>query len=671
MANRVLALGLTMALAATVACGDDSGDKPKPVDGGTAGGDGGPGVGSDGGPLTGLLDGGPGPGSDGGPGPGPGADGGPGPGADGGPGPTPGTGSGQITTAGGTVKSVDGRLSVTFSRYALTRPTTIAIAVASSAPPGATGTVYNITPTQEPFAQNQQNVSVTVTLSYSASDLGGGSPQNLKIGQYLDGKWVELNETGFGATPTKVDPTKMTITARIHSLAPVGLIGGLCVDCAPTTCTSLTDTCNYTTNGTDSVPGKCVAVAPGTTCFTCRPTCDNDNDGYCTPNDCDDGDPTKNPGAVELCNGIDDNCNFHTDEECRTCKVDADCKNSFETCTAGVCTVCNSGCTGACTTGNPAVPGTCHTFGVNNTCSSCFENCDKDFDGQCPNGADVNSQDCNDADPTVRRGISEVCGNNVDDNCDGFIDENCNTCTTDADCPRDGLVCRGGACQGCTAACDATACGATGGHCKAYGKGCSRCIAQCDNDEDGYCSGNGDTAAIDPAVNQDQPEVCSNNVDDNANGHTDEGCKACTTDTDCPLFQEYCNENKACDVCPGQCDPATCRWPQFAPTGEGSVAGSCVSFGKGCGRCGPPAASDADADGFPTQKAIDDAAALKPPVKLGVADCDDTVATTNPEAPELCGNMKDDNCNGKVDELCVTCSTSMMCGMPTICNNSR
>src|SRR4051812_23355656 len=109
MANRVLALGLTMALAATVACGDDSGDKQKPVDGSTPNGDGGPGPGTDGGPGPGT-DGGPGPGLDGGPGPG--GDGGPGPGVDGGPGTTPGTGTGQITTYGGTVKSTDGRLSV-------------------------------------------------------------------------------------------------------------------------------------------------------------------------------------------------------------------------------------------------------------------------------------------------------------------------------------------------------------------------------------------------------------------------------------------------------------------------------------------------------------------------------------------------------------------------------
>ena len=41
---------------------------------------------------------------------------------------------------------------------------------------------------------------------------------------------------------------------------------------------------------------------------------DVDGDGFAPPFDCDDSDPLVNPGAIEIENGIDDNCNGSIDE---------------------------------------------------------------------------------------------------------------------------------------------------------------------------------------------------------------------------------------------------------------------------------------------------------------------------------------------------------------------
>lgn len=43
---------------------------------------------------------------------------------------------------------------------------------------------------------------------------------------------------------------------------------------------------------------------------------DPDEDGFVAPEDCDDGDPDVHPGAPELCNGHDDDCDFIIDEGC-------------------------------------------------------------------------------------------------------------------------------------------------------------------------------------------------------------------------------------------------------------------------------------------------------------------------------------------------------------------
>ena len=145
--------------------------------------------------------------------------------------------------------------------------------------------------------------------------------------------------------------------------------------------------------------------------------------------------PNISPRAAEICgNDIDDNCNDHVDEGCQTCGNDGECTGGGEACINGVCNLCETGCNAQnCRFDNPMmggapIAGRCHGFG--NGCSACVPTCDADGDGFCP-GPPANGLPGNDCDDTrrgVRPNTAEVCGNNLDDDCNGFADDNCESC---------------------------------------------------------------------------------------------------------------------------------------------------------------------------------------------------------------------------------------------------
>lgn len=86
-------------------------------------------------------------------------------------------------------------------------------------------------------------------------------------------------------------------------------------DTAPLPDTAGTDTSETDTEETDSgVPDSADSAPPDTGRDTSAPSADADGDGYSPEDgDCDDADPDTHPGAIEVLNGTDDDCDGETD----------------------------------------------------------------------------------------------------------------------------------------------------------------------------------------------------------------------------------------------------------------------------------------------------------------------------------------------------------------------
>lgn len=149
---------------------------------------------------------------------------------------------------------------------------------------------------------------------------------------------------------------------------------------------------------------------------------DVDGDGYSVAEgDCNDGDPAVNPGASETGgNTIDENCDGLAED------LDGD--------------------------GVTAANGDCNDLdagifpGQNEICDNIDNNCDTvvdegyDVDGDTYTTCDLPVADCDDGDPDINPGATEIPGNAVDEDCDGTADPG--GCTGDPEC-QDGLFCNG------------------------------------------------------------------------------------------------------------------------------------------------------------------------------------------------------------------------------------
>jgi len=154
-------------------------------------------------------------------------------------------------------------------------------------------------------------------------------------------------------------------------------------------------------------------IVDGTaTLFTACTLPDGDGDGVLGCFDCDDSDPTVYPGAPELCDTLDNDCDPSTDE---TADFDGDGE-----------TVCAGDCDDTDPNNSSLLAEVCD--GQDNDCDTAVdEGFDVDgdtfFDAAAGCDAAYEEVDCDDGDPAISPDAAEVCGDAVDNDCSGIADD--------------------------------------------------------------------------------------------------------------------------------------------------------------------------------------------------------------------------------------------------------
>ena len=360
---------------------------------------------------------------------------------------------------------------------------------------------------------------------------------------------------------------------------------------------------------------------------------DRDRDGFSDwDGDCNDRDPNFFPGNPKeaCCDGLDNDCDGRDDPP----GADCDCATDFD---GDGWFAGPFGPKSDCNDSNPNIhPGAIEVCGdgLDNDCDGVSDDRSGCQSGDVDGDGYPASIDCNDFSPSVHPGALEWCFNGVDEDCDGVPDMQDPDCFDDND--GDGYP-RGSDCD------DFDASVYPGAFEPCWDGRDSNCDGRPDS-EDYACRGNPMEQDIDgdgwPQVKDcddwnsstypGAPEICGDGIDNDCDGVVDPArfCSDRDWDRDGYPSGKDCNDNNP-DVFPGSAYERCCDGIDSDCDGsDAPVGGTCVckTFG------------DADGDGF--------GVGFSEP---GLADCNDQDPSVFPGAGENCSDGRDNDCDGRID----------------------
>jgi len=362
-------------------------------------------------------------------------------------------------------------------------------------------------------------------------------------------------------------------------------------------------------------------------------------------NDCNDDNNAIHPKAIEICNGLDDDCDNLIDENSGYYFYkDSDNdgfgsnQNSIWGCTQPEGYVSNRM---DCNDNNPQI----HP-NMSECCNHIDDNCNgqidentgfsfyKDFDGdqygnsniqiiscEQPEGFVYTASDCDDSNQLIHPNAPELC-NKMDDNCNMLIDEEVGT-TYFKDHDNDG-----------------------------YGDKI-KSIISCDRPI-GYVENNQDCDDSNIDINPNSKEIC-NGLDDNCNGMIDENVKQkCYQDYDSDGYGSDKNSLFAC-VCPSGYVLKNMDCNDLDPNIYPTAFERCNDIDDNCNFQIDESVKtvyyrDMDGDGYGFEKQQIQSCFQPEGWTANKDDCDDHNRLIFPGAIEIKNNI-DDNCNGYIDEI--------------------